>query len=108
MLCIFCVVVDIGSFKEVVIWFGILLQVVICVIQELECLQGEMLFYCNMCQVCIISFGEVFVECVCESLCDLDGFFDMEVVSLVDEMSGLVCLVVLFVFGCSCLLFIVE
>ncbi|MBN9354864.1 LysR family transcriptional regulator [Herbaspirillum huttiense] len=108
MLRIFCAAADTGSFKEAAIRLGISPQAVTRAIQELERLQGEMLFHRNTRQVRITSFGEALAERARESLRDLDGLFETEAASPADEMSGLVRLAAPSALGRSRLLPIVE
>jgi DNA-binding transcriptional LysR family regulator len=58
MMRIFCAAAEAGSFKEAAIRLAISPQTVTRAVQELEQLQGELLFHRNTRQVQITSFGE--------------------------------------------------
>ncbi|MCI1016328.1 LysR family transcriptional regulator [Herbaspirillum sp. BH-1] len=108
MLRIFCAAADAGSFKDAAIHLGISPQAVTRAIQELERLQGEMLFHRNTRQVRITSFGEQLAERARSSLQQLDGLFAPDPASPPDDMSGVVRLAAPSALGRSRLLPIVE
>ena len=108
MLRIFCAAADAGSFKDAAIHLGISPQAVTRAIQELERLQGEMLFHRNTRQVRITSFGEQLAERARTSLQQLDGLFAPDPASPPDDMSGVVRLAAPSALGRSRLLPIVE
>ena len=108
MLRIFCAAADTGSFKDAAVRLGISPQAVTRAIQELERLQGEMLFHRNTRQVRITSFGEALAERARASLRELDGLFEEHSPGPADEMSGLVRLAAPSALGRNRLLPVVE
>lgn len=90
MIRIFCTAAEAGSFKEAAIRLGISPQAVTRAIQELERLQGELLFHRNTRQVQITAFGEALAERARASMLQLDGLFERGKAAPEEEMSGLV------------------
>ncbi|CDG86011.1 LysR family transcriptional regulator [Janthinobacterium agaricidamnosum] len=88
MLRIFCSAADTGSFKEAAIRLGISPQAVTRAVQELEQLQGELLFHRNTRQVQITAFGEALAERARSAVQQLDALFEPHVDD--DELAGLV------------------
>jgi len=75
MLRIFMAAAETGSFKQAAIHLGISPQAVTRAIQELERLQGEMLFHRNTRQIRITDFGEQLASRAGESLRQVDLLF---------------------------------
>lgn len=75
MLRIFMAAAETGSFKQAAIQLGISPQAVTRAIQELERLQGEMLFHRNTRQIRITEFGEQLASRAGDSLRQVDALF---------------------------------
>jgi DNA-binding transcriptional LysR family regulator len=76
MMRIFCAAAEAGSFKEAAIRLAISPQTVTRAVQELEQLQGELLFHRNTRQVQITSFGERLALQGRASVDQLDAMFE--------------------------------
>ncbi|MFL9924794.1 LysR family transcriptional regulator [Herbaspirillum lusitanum] len=90
MMRIFCAAAEAGNFKEAAVRLGISPQAVTRAVQELEHLQGELLFHRNTRQVQITAYGETLAARGREGVRMLDDLFERESRPADSEMSGLV------------------
>lgn len=90
MMRIFCTAAETGSFKAAAVKLGISPQAVTRAVQELEQLQGEMLFHRNTRRVQITAFGETLAARGRDTVRQLDGLFERDADNTDAELSGLV------------------
>src|SRR5450830_709920 len=89
MLRIFCAAAKLGSFKEAATRLGISPQAVTRAVQELERLQGELLFHRNTRQVQLSEFGAALAERARSAVEQIDTVFEHEE-NDAEEVAGLV------------------
>lgn len=89
MLRIFCTAAKLGSFKEAATRLGISPQAVTRAVQELERLQGELLFHRNTRQVQLSEFGAALAERARSAVEQIDTVFEHEE-NDAEEVAGLV------------------
>lgn len=90
MLRIFCCAAELGSFKEAAIRLAISPQAVTRAVQELERLQGELLFHRNTRQVQLSAFGAKLAILARQAVQQVDQLFEHDDVDSGDEPAGLV------------------
>lgn len=90
MLRIFVAAAETGSFKQAAIQLGISPQAVTRAIQELERLQGEMLFHRNTRKIRITEFGEQLASRAGDSLRQVDTLFAPQGSRQSSEFEGVV------------------
>lgn len=90
MLRIFVAAADTGSFKDAAIRLGVSPQAVTRAVQELERIQGEMLFHRNTRQVRITAYGEELAERTRHRLAEIDALFAPRDALPSDEFRGVV------------------
>lgn len=90
MLRIFIAATEAGSFKRAAVRLGISPQAVTRAIQELESIQGELLFHRNTRQVRITAFGEQLAERARDSLLRFDALFSAHRGTEEAEFAGVV------------------
>lgn len=107
LMCVFVKVVDFGSFVWVVSVMDIFNVVVMCYVVDLEGWFGMCLFNCIMCSFFLMELGQVYLECVCQIF---DEFEDVEQMVVVCnyELVGMLCIVVLVVFGLYNFVFVLQ
>ncbi|MGK5012441.1 LysR family transcriptional regulator [Janthinobacterium sp. MDB2-8] len=90
MLRIFCCAAELGSFKEAAIRLIISPQAVTRAVQELERLQGELLFHRNTRQVQLSAFGAKLAMLAQQAVQQVDQLFEHDDIDSGDEPAGLV------------------
>lgn len=104
MLRIFCTAAEAGNFKNAAAKLGISPQAVTRAVQELETLQGEVLFHRNTRGVRITAFGENLAKRASLSVRQIDTLFVPEAVQAESELEGVVNLTAPSAFGHLCLM----
>ena len=90
MLRIFVAAAEAGSFKDAAIRLGISPQAVTRGVQELERLQGELLFHRNTRQIRITAFGEALAQTARERLALIDAMFSPSEANKDEDYAGIV------------------
>lgn len=90
MLRIFVAAAEAGSFKHAAIRLGISPQAVTRAVQELERIQGELLFHRNTRQIRITAFGEQLAEQARDRVLQVDALFAARGKPEKDEFAGVV------------------
>ncbi|MEN7531421.1 LysR family transcriptional regulator [Cupriavidus sp. DL-D2] len=90
MLRIFVAAAEAGSFKDGAIRLGISPQAVTRAVQELERLQGELLFHRNTRHIRITAFGEALAQTARERLALIDAMFSPSEASKDKDYAGIV------------------
>lgn len=90
MLRIFLAAADTGSFKDAAVRLGVSPQAVTRAVQELERIQGELLFHRNTRQVRITAFGEELAERTRDRVSQIDALFAPRDNETAEELRGIV------------------
>lgn len=90
MLRIFLAAADTGSFKDAAVRLGVSPQAVTRAVQELERIQGELLFHRNTRQVRITAFGEELAERTRDRVSQIDALFAPRDNQASEEFRGIV------------------
>jgi len=90
MLRIFVAAAGAGSFKDAAIRLGISPQAVTRAVQELERLQGDVLFHRNTRQIRITAFGEQLAKTAQERLALIDAMFSPSAANKEEDYTGIV------------------